>query len=245
MALTAFVQGRNVTGAAIMLFLSALSCDHGQRLQELERWRQQFTAAQVKRDTDQDQVIEDVTSKLACDNAEVRNFIKRCTSEEVCDDGKVVNAIRNMKGMDHVMLRVPYYNDQPLSIDAEDRKAQVIKLILKHAVVAGSTKLLVVAIPSLDKKQQKGKPTANPTTPQIDYTKLKTQAFRFRNALYEPEFNLPKTVKHLEPQVPRCDTRSVGLVQSFQREVPDDHLLPHEQKIQYPYVDLIIFLVEC
>ena len=48
------------------------------------------------------------------------------------------------------------------------------------------------------------------------------------------KFNLPKTVKHLEPQVPRCDTRSVGLVQSFQREVPDDHLLPHEQKIQYP-----------
>lgn len=244
MALRAFAKGRKFAYATIA-FLSNLSCDHGQRLEELERWRLQFTEAQKKRDNDQDQVIEDLTSKLACDNAEVRNFIKRCTSEEVCDDGKVVNAIRNMKGMDHVMLRVPYQADLPLTIEAEDRKAQVFKLILKHQIVSGSTKLLVVAIPSLDKKPVKGKSLPNPKTPQIDYTRLKSQAFHFRNSLYEPEFNLPKTVKHLEPQVPRCDTRSVGLVQSFQKEVPDDRLLPHEQKIQYPYVDLLIFLVEC
>lgn len=244
MALRAFANGRKLACAAIA-FLSTLSCDHGQRLAELERWRQQLIETQKKRDNDQDQVIEDLTSKLACDNAEVRNFIKRCTSEEVCDDGKVVNAVRNMKGMDHVMLRVPYQADQPLLIDAEDRKAQVFKLILKHQIVSGSTKLLVVAIPSLDKKPTKGKTLPNSKAPQIDFTKLKSLAFHFRNSLYEPEFNLPRIVKHLEPQVPRCDTRSVGLVQSFQKEVPDDRLLPHEQKIQHPYVDLIIFLVEC
>lgn len=231
---------------ALLAFLSTFSCDHGQRIEELERWRQKFTEAQKKRDEEQDQVTEDLTSKLACDNVEVRNFIKKCTSEEVCDDGKVVNAIRNMKGMDHVMLRVPYQSDQPLSIDAEDRRAQVFRMILRHQVVSGSTKLLVVAIPSLEKKPAKGKTSqSSKAGPSIDFTKLKSQAFHFRNSLYEPEYNLPRTVKHLEPQVPRCDTRSVGLVQSFQKEVPDDRLLPHEQKIQHPYVDLIIFLVEC
>ncbi len=241
----AFATSRQLACPAIALFIT-LSCEHGQRLDELERWRKTFTEEQKKRDYEQDQATEDLTSKLACDNAEVRNFVKKCTSEEVCDDGKVVNAIRNMKRMDHVMLRIPYQSDQPLSIDAEDRRAQVFRLILRHQVVSGSTKLLVVAIPSLEKKLAKGKvsPTSKATVP-IDYTKLKTQVFHFRNSLYDAEYNLPRTVKHLEPQVPRCDTRSVELVQTFQKEVSDDHLLAHELKIQHPYVDLIIFLVEC
>jgi hypothetical protein len=226
-----------------VVLLASLSCDHGQRLEELEKWRKQFVEDQQKKDNEQDQAVEDLTSKLACDNAEVRNFIRKCTSEEVCDDGKVVSAIRNMKNMDHIMFRVQYNPEQPLIVEDEDRSAQLFKLIKRHQVVANSTKLLVVAIPSLEKKSAKGK--ASKTTIQIDYTKLKSQAFHFRNSLYMGEYNLPKTVKHLEPQVPRCDSRSVGLVQSFQREVPDDRLLSHEQTIQHPYVDVLIFLVEC
>lgn len=247
MALKALATSRQLAYTVLAL-LSIFGCDHGQRITKLERLLDGYMRKKDEKDKEQDTTIEDVASKIACDNADVRNFIKKCTSDEKCDNGEVVNAIRNMKKMDHVMLRIPYQHDGPLSIDAEDRKAQFFALLRTHQVVNGLTKVLVVAIPSLPKKTVKGKPPQNSkqgAAIEIDFTNLKNQARHFRNSLYEPEYNLSRTIKHLEPQVPRCDERSIGLVQILHKEVSADQLTAQEKAIQAPYVDLIIFLVEC
>lgn len=224
-----------------------LSCDHGQRIEALEEWVKKYgetyQTPQKTRDDTQDQRTEELASKVECDNPEVRNFIKKCTSEEVCDEGKIVSAVRNMKGMDHVMLRVSYDPEKPIEADTEDRRAQLFKLFRKHQVISGITKLLVVAIPFVGKAQP-GVRKPQVAKPTVDYTKLHSQALKFRNSFYNSEYELSKAVKVLDPQVPRCDARTEGLVQIFHNK-PEDQLTPSERRIQAPYVDLIVFLVEC
>jgi hypothetical protein len=216
-----------------------------------------FMANQKKRDDGQDATIEDTTSKLACNNATVQQFLAKCKeNNSVCSTTEIVPAIKAMRGdFPYRIIRVPYKFGETLTV-TESQKADLVSLFSGRVLT--STKILIVGISSHEaptalmqaktsrhSRKVKVSTTPPPIVGDINQDEVLNQLRRFRNTfLYEPYKVSEKMIGAIKPQAPSCDRKADGLIDYF-RELKENQLREEERKMNRPWMDIIVFMVDC
>ena len=204
---------------------------------------QVYIEAQKARDLEQDRLIEDTASKLACNDPDVQAFVRKCREQNSkCDTGQVVSVVSKMREYSHKMFRVPYVEGQPLAINSDMAKAAMRSLFSGRILT--STRLLMVGVPSHQPKATappKGKrpgvrPTEAPMVPDIKTDEALRLMRKLRQTFAQEPYQLSeRVISGMDPQVPSCETRSDKLLDHF-RELKENELKPDEKKIGRAHV---------
>lgn len=245
----------NRTVCKLGLLLTVLlgsGCPPGVTKADFDRFMQEQRA----KDAQQDRLIEDTAAKLACNDPFVQDFVRRCKEDgSKCDTSQIVTVVSKMRAYHHKVLRLPYIQGQDLAI-TEQEQEELITLFKREHNILPSTKLLMVAIPShLLKapapvaargiKRPGTRPTEVRMEPDVSMDMVTVVARNLRKSfLFAPYALTEKIISGMEPQVPACESRSDELIRHF-REIPANKLRPEETKVRAPWIDLIIFMVDC
>lgn len=206
------------------------------------------------KDSQQDRVIEDTAAKLACNDPYVQDFVRRCKEDgSKCDTSQIVTVVSKMRAYHHKVMRLPYVQGQDLTI-TEAAQEELVTLFKREHNILPSTKLLLVAIPSHQLKgaaparplrRMATKPVESRMEPDISTDIVAVVARNLRKSFQFAPYALnEKIISGMEPQVPACESRSDELIRHF-REIPANRLRLDETKIRAPWIDLIIFMVDC
>ncbi len=237
----------------LLVCLSQTSCVEYVTKDEFLR----FIAAQKATDERQNLVIEDTAAKLSCSDRNVQDFVRRCREAgSKCDTSQITSIIAKMRSYHHRMLRLPQVSQHELSLASDDQRAELVTLFTREHNILPSTKLLL-AVPSHVLKTPPPPPRprwsrkAVPRQPEvrmepdISNDNLAVGLRNLRKQFISAPYGLSeKIINGMEPQIPSCETRSDELIRLF-RDIPANRLNADEQKIRAPYIDLIIFMVDC